>query len=158
MPQIKNLSYWECLDYLKLNSQQRRLEQYRIIYIWKILEKLSPNCGINSDENELRGRMCQVPPIAKKARPLIKTLREQTLQVHGVKLFNKLPWELRSLKNCGVDEFKEKLDKFLTAIPDQPNVGNQVSSACNQITGRPSNSLLDWIPILYQNLRRSNRA
>ena len=87
-----------------------------------------------------------------------KTLREQTLQVYGVKLFNKLPWELRSLKNCGVDEFKEKLEKFLTAIPDQPNVGNQMSSACNQITGRPSNSLLDWIPILHQNLRRRNRA
>ena len=72
MPKIMHLSYWERLDYLKLNSQQRRLERYRVIYIWKILEKLSPNCGINSDENELRGRMCQVPPIAKKAIPLIK--------------------------------------------------------------------------------------
>ena len=72
MPQIKNLSYSERLDYLKLNSQQRRLEQYKIIYIWKILEKLSPNCGINSDENELTGRMCQVPPIEKKEIPLIK--------------------------------------------------------------------------------------
>ena len=29
-------------------------------------------------KNDLRGRMCQVPPIAKKARPLVKALREHT--------------------------------------------------------------------------------
>ena len=28
MPKIMHLSYWERLDYLKLNSQQRLLEQY----------------------------------------------------------------------------------------------------------------------------------
>ena len=158
IPQIMHLSYWERLDYLKLNSQQRRLERYRIIYIWKIIEKLSPNCGIRHDKNDLRGRMCQVPPIAKKARPLVKTLREQTLQVHGVKLFNRLPWELRNMGKCDIGYFKEKLDQFLVTIPDQPNVGHQISSACNQTTGKPSNSLLDWIPKLHKNLRRRNRA
>ena len=153
-PEMSNLSYWERLKILKLNSQQRRLERYRMIYVWKILEGLSPNCGIKHDTNDIRGRMCQVPPLVKNARQSIKTQREQTLQVHGVKLFNKLPWELRNMTSCSVVQFKGKLDKFLTGIPDQPLVGDMVPSTCNMITGRPSNSILDWIPHLHQDTRR----
>ena len=153
-PEISHLSYWERLRHIKINSQQRRLERYRMIYIWKILEGLSPNCGIQCNSNEIRGRMCQVPPIVKNARQFVKTQREQTLQVHGVKLFNKLPWELRSMTNCTVLQFKGKLDIFLAGIPDQPLVGDMVPSLCNMITGRPSNSLLDWIPHLHQDTRR----
>ena len=119
-PEISHLSYRERLRHMKINSQQRRLERYRMIYIWKILEGLSPNCGIQCNSNEIRGRMCQVPPIVKNARQFVKTQREQTLQVHGVKLFNKLPWELRSMTNCTVLQFKRKLVNFLAGIPDQP--------------------------------------
>ena len=114
IPQIAHLNYWERLAFLKTNSQQRRLERYRIIYVWKILEGLSPNCGILSDQNDKRGRMCQLPAIIPAASQYVKTLREQTLQVHGCKLFNKMPAEIRNLKACSVDEFKIKLDQFLT--------------------------------------------
>ena len=65
--------------------------------------------------------MCQVPPIAKKARPLIKTLREQTLQVHGVKLFNRLPWELWNMRKCDIGDFKENLDQFYSWLQYQSN-------------------------------------
>ena len=74
-PEISHLSYWERLKHMKINSQQRRLERYRMIYIWKILEGLSPNCGIKCNSNEIRGRMCQVPPIVKNARQFVKTQR-----------------------------------------------------------------------------------
>ena len=40
---IKNFSYWEQLRYLKLYSLERRRERYRIIYILRILESISPN-------------------------------------------------------------------------------------------------------------------
>ena len=110
IPQISHLNYWERLTILKMNSQQRRLERYRIIYIWKILENKVPNCGIKSDQNCSRGRMCILPPISKQSRLSIKTLREQTLQVHGTKLFNKLPWELRNMTSCTTEVFKEQLD------------------------------------------------
>ena len=29
-----------------MNSQERRMERYRIIYVWKILEGFAPNCGV----------------------------------------------------------------------------------------------------------------
>ena len=53
-----------------------------------------------------------------------------------------------------MDHFKGKLDEFLAAIPDQPIVGDLVPSITNVITERPSNSLLDWIPLLHQDTRR----
>jgi hypothetical protein len=46
IPEMKNINYWERLKCLRLNSQQRRFERYRIIYTWKILEESAPNCGI----------------------------------------------------------------------------------------------------------------
>ena len=108
------------------------------------------NCGINSDENIKRGRMCTLPKISEKARQSLKSLREQWLQVHGAKRFNKLPWELRNLKNCDVAIFKEHLDKFLSQIPDNPVIGDLVLIPCDQMTSKPSNSLQEWIPQLFR--------
>ena len=48
VPALKEYSYWEQLKKMKMLSLQRRLERYRIIYIWKILEGQAPNCGIIS--------------------------------------------------------------------------------------------------------------
>ena len=156
-PQVSHLNYWDGLRVLKINSQQRRLERYRIIYIWKILEFKAPNCGVQFDTNERRGRMCSLPPIAKQATQTIKSIREQSLQVHGAKLFNKLPCEIRNKRNCDIIDFKEDLDRFLTKIPDQPLVGTLIPATCNLVTGKPSNSLLDWIPLLYRDLCRPSR-
>ena len=52
---LKQLDYWERLNRLQMSSQQRRLERYRISYIWKILEGLVPNCGLESSLNERLG-------------------------------------------------------------------------------------------------------
>ena len=46
IPELRDKNYWERLIYLKMNSQERRMERYRIIYIWKILNNLVPNCGV----------------------------------------------------------------------------------------------------------------
>ena len=46
IPAIKDLNYWNQLKRLKMLSLQRRLERYRIICTWKILDGLVPNCGI----------------------------------------------------------------------------------------------------------------
>ena len=129
------------------------MKRYRIFYIWKILEKKVPNCGINSDKNIKRGQMCTLPKISKNARQSVKSLREQKLQVHGAKLFNKHPWELRNLKNCDVTIFKENLDKFLSQIPDNPVSGDLVPIPCEQMTRNLSNSLLEWIPQMFKDLR-----
>ena len=46
-----------------------------------------------------------------------------------------------------IDEFKFALDSFLTKIPDEPSVSGvgYTPSACNQITGKPSNTLVDQV-------------
>ena len=74
---------------MNMISMQRRLERYRVIYAWKILEKLAPNCGINlvqgSEVSRLGRRLdISVPRGSAKTN----RLKEQAFQVNGPKLFN----------------------------------------------------------------------
>ena len=46
IPELRSLNYWDRFKCLKTYSQERRLECYRIIYVWKILQGLVPNCGM----------------------------------------------------------------------------------------------------------------
>ena len=89
IPEVSHLNYWERLKHLKIYSQERRMERYRILYAWKILEGISPNCGLVCLNSERRGRDIKIPSIKGKGK--ISTLREASFQVHGAKLFNSLP-------------------------------------------------------------------
>ena len=40
---------------------------------------------------------------------------------------------------------KEQLDLFLAKLPDHPHIGDLTPNICNQITAKPSNSLVDVI-------------
>ena len=130
-----------------MNSQQRRLERYRIIYTWKVLEGIVPNCGINKSESnsERTGRKCTIPIVKSTTRQSVKTLRWQSFQVHGPQLFNSLPIYIRNMTKCSVLEFKEALDNYLTKIPDQPKVGGLIPQTCDLYNLSPSNSLVDQI-------------
>ena len=122
---------------LKMYSQERRMERYRAIYIWKILEGISPNCGIQ----ERRGREIQIPKI--KGRGRYQTLREGSFQVHGAKVFNSLPKSVRNMKKVSVEDFKSSLDNFLQSIPDEPKLPGYIPTTCNQVTSSPSKSIID---------------
>ena len=43
----KHLNYWERLAKLGLQSAQRRSERYKTVYMWKVLNGLVHNFGIN---------------------------------------------------------------------------------------------------------------
>ena len=145
VPALKDLNYWEQLTELKMLSIQRRQERYRIIYTWKILEGLAPNCGITADGLENRqGRKCTVPKMNNKSSAAVKTMKDQTFQVHGPQLFNSLPAYLRNTTKCTVDDFKMKLDKFLERIPDEPSVRGLTPAGCTA-DACPSNSVLDQV-------------
>ena len=146
IPEVRNLDYWQRLVYLKMYSQQRRLERYRILYTWKILEQLAPNCGLESSTSDRRGRQVKVPQL--KGPLAIKSLREQSFQVNGPKLFNCLPSSIRNLSGITVDEFKFKLDQFLSRIPDEPSVEGLTPSACDLYSAAPSNSIIDQSRII----------
>ena len=45
IPGLQDLTYLERLKALKMNSEQRRLERYQIIYAWKIIEGLPQTVG-----------------------------------------------------------------------------------------------------------------
>ena len=123
-------------------SLQRRLERYRIIYIWKILEGLAPNCGIFSTSEEARlGRKCTIPRVNTTARQAVQSLKEQTFQVHGPKLFNSLPAHIRNTRNCQRDDFKTKLDKWLEKVPDEPSVRGLTPGGCDA-EAKASNSII----------------
>ena len=128
-----------------MNSQQRRLERYRVIYIWKILEKQVQNPGVEESISENKGRLVRIPPVKTKSSARVKPLREATLQVHGGQLFNLLSKHLRNLTKCLLEVFKDKLYNFLSTIPDEPKIGQLTPDCCNPTTAAPSNSLVDQI-------------
>lgn len=148
IPSLKHLNYWQKLKQMKMISLQRRQERYRVLYVWKTLQGLVPNCGItvqNTPEDRV-GRTCRIPRINTGATAAAKSLREQSFQVNGAQLFNSLPPFLRNMTTCSLDEFKERLDKYLERVPDEPSVAGLTPGACTP-DGRPSNSLLHQRPV-----------
>ena len=144
IPDIREENYWMRLSQLQMYSQQRRMERYRIIYIWKILESYAPNCGIELARENIRiGRKCKIPCLKTNTRSGIQTLRESSFQINGARLFNSLPKHVREIRS-NQEDFKEALDLYLSNVPDEPRIGSLVPSATDQLTGNQSNSLLAW--------------
>ena len=129
-------------------SLQRRRERYRIIYIWKILEGLVPNIshggdgGIKKLHTARNGRTSQIPTLNRTTSAKVLKLREGSLNYHGSQLFNALPKEIRDLSNCSVEIFKNKLDKYLNSIYDEPLVRGYTAGRRTE-----SNSLIHMIPL-----------
>ena len=69
IPEVRDMDYWSRLEHLKMYSQERRLERYRILYLWKILEGYAPNCGIEvAHENKRLGRKTKIPSLVRNGR------------------------------------------------------------------------------------------
>ena len=145
IPEVREDDYWTRLQKLKMLSQERRMERYRIIYIWKILEDLAPNCGVHlTVANERLGRKVKIPSLIPGGRQAIQSMREQSFQIHGARLFNCLPKKIRNIR-IYQEDFKEALDRYIEKIPDQPRMNTLVPTATHRVTGKQSNSLIAWI-------------
>ena len=145
IPEVREDDYWTRLQKLKMLSQERRMERYRIIYIWKILEDLAPNCGVHlTVANERLGRKVKIPSLIPGGRQAIQSMREQSFQIHGARLFNCLPKKIRNIR-IYQEDFQEALDRYLEKIPDQPRMNTLVPTATHRVTGKQSNSLIAWI-------------
>ena len=109
IPELKAMDYWTRLKHLRMYSQQRWLERYRILYVWKIHRRIVPNCGLEfTSEETRRGAEVIIPNLKGTSKG-----RDQSFQVHGGKLFNSLPRYLRNMAGNNLDDFKEKLDNYL---------------------------------------------
>ena len=95
---------------------------------------------IDWTHSERRGRFAVPRQIKQNASAKVRKARENSLAVHGVRVFNLLPMSLRNENSRDLGLFKNHLDIFLSGIQDQPTtpgLGRQAAS----------NSLLDQIPV-----------
>ena len=121
---------------------ERRRDRYFIIYTWKVVNGLVPNIesDINSitvTHNQRRGRLCNIPTYNFRSMAYVRTIREDSLVIHGPRLFNAIPAELRGYSGT-IETFKRKLDCFLKTVPDRPALPHYYQAAA-------SNSLLDQL-------------
>jgi len=140
---MSHLDYWQRLKKLDLYSLERRRERYVVIYIWKIWKGLVPNPGINPRSFEPEnGVFFYLPQLYKGKGPgssAIRKLKEHSILYQGVRLFNSLPTILRTdfLKADNtpptVNDFKDKLDKYIKTLPDQPRIEHPRAAASNSI-------------------------
>ena len=137
-----NLDYWTQLKRLKLYSLERRRERYMIIYIWRILERQVPDFTTgriySTNEGGRLGRRCSYSTVCSNAPSDIKNIRYASLSIRGPQLFNTLPPEVRNVTNCSVEEFKTELDRFLSNVPDEPQIPGYTA-----MRRAESNSLVD---------------
>ena len=103
------------------------MERYRICIPVKY-------CGTQAWNSERLGRFCEIQPINGKASQKMKSLKEKSFNINWPMLFNSLPKNIRNLSKCSVEDFKMKLDQFLSKIPDQPKTPIFMAVALNQFT------------------------
>ena len=107
------------------------------------MEGLVPNYGIKWTWDS-KGRVLSIPKNNYKNTPIAIKMRDQSLIVHGGRIFNILPSALRNFTGTK-ETFKTKLDNFMTKIPDQPACPGLTPAPIDPITCNNSNSLYEWI-------------
>ena len=88
---LRDKTYWERLNDLKLYSIERRIERYRILYIRKIIIGKVPNYGLYWDINSTRGLKFRTP----KVKNFYKVTRESSFAYTATRLYNQLPRSMR---------------------------------------------------------------
>ena len=105
---------------LKIQSLQRRLERYVIIYTWKILNNITNNyigLSFTDIENSSRtGVTATVPHFPRNFPTRVISLYEQSFAVEAPKPWNCFPKHVKGTSTLAA--FKGSLRDFLNQIPD----------------------------------------
>ena len=142
---VQKLSYWDRLKALHLYSQERRRERYFIIFVWKISQGLVDGYSMSfTDRDSRTDRKAVIATTPNSAPAAVKKARGASLAVKGAQLFNCMPAQLRNSEHGDVLMYKNHLDIYLQAIPDQPTVPGQGRAAT-------TNSLLHQVPLFELN-------
>ena len=126
---MRDLSYHERLQTLRLYSLQRRRERYCIILIWKVIESKAQNLSdpILFNFSDRRGRSCVISHVNTGRQG---TLAYNSFRWRAIRLFNSLPKSIRDITNCSVCSFKQRLDRYLNSIPDLPCTPGYNNTQC----------------------------
>ena len=111
---LKELNYWEKLSQLRVYSQERRRERYQICFLWKLSQGLISGYSVNWQIHDRRGRFVIPRTVPKSAPARVRQARERSLAVHGAKLFNLLPKQLRNENSGDFALFKNNFDIYLS--------------------------------------------
>ena len=74
--------------------------------------------------------------------------RQDSLQVHGPRLWNSLPASIRNISQISKETFKKYLDVFLQYVPDTPTLNGLTPRPIDPLTAQSSNSILHWLPLM----------
>ena len=134
-PEVRQLPYNERLKEFKVSSLQRRFERYRVMYLWKCLNGIVPNCGVTiaSSKESRQGLMVKIPG---RLRSSAQKLREYSFLYQSSKLFNSLPLEIRNSDCDSTLEFKAILDFHLAGVDDIPRIAESTEHTKNSIIDR----------------------
>ena len=100
-----------------------------------------PDLGVSICINSRNGPILGLNR-SNKGTDHVKVLRDRTILVEGVKLYNSVPRKIREYNRSYLG-FKNCIDRWLGEIPDVPrDVGHEPEA--RSIEGKPSNSLKDW--------------
>ena len=76
---LEDHDYWERLKALRMYSQERRRERYRIIFIWKVLQGSVQGYNIQCMQSPSRGRLVEVAQHHREAPAAVRRAREASL-------------------------------------------------------------------------------
>ena len=128
------MNYWEKLSHLRVYSQERRRERYQICFLWKQSQGLVEGYSFNWQWSDRRGRLAIPTNIPSSAPTKVKQARERSLGVHGARLFNLLPVNIRNENSGDFPLFKTIWTFFclwfLTNPQPQAWSGQQHPTAC----------------------------
>ena len=110
---LDKMTYWEKLSDLRVYSQERRRERYQICFLWKLSQGLVDGYTIDWQWSDRMGRLTIPKNIPRSAPSRVKQARERSLAVHGARIFNLLPVNLRNENSGEFSHFKNQLDFFL---------------------------------------------
>ena len=98
---IGHLSYWERLKKLKIYSITRRFDRYKLIYVHKIINGHTHNCGLTWNNSENSGLLVNMINVKHYS----KTLREQSFYYTGPRLHNRVQHTMMNIdfQNWRVD-------------------------------------------------------
>ena len=107
-----------------------------IIHLWKVYNDLAPNHTTRPVEDSFKvhgrkGLEAKFPDLYTSAQGSVETLRENSFSVRAVKLFNRMPKEVRESET--LEELKVNIGNFLDGIPDHPPVRGYRSSSDNSL-------------------------
>ena len=138
---LRNESYSERLESLGLQSQERRVERFKVLYIRKMICGIVPNLGVMVVDSRW-GPIVEVSR-SNRGTDHTKSLVDRSLLVEGSRLYNSIPRRIREFKGTYLG-FKNCVDRLLLSVPDCPREVGAEPMARNG-DGQPSNSLKDWM-------------